>query len=263
LRPETSGALLDYAQGRLFKPGTGFLNPAMSYRISDEKGFLPIRLSTDRALWRDSGVLLQWSRHERNSLLRHLAELRRSGWLSNRRPYRLAAIGICNDKARVDLWRHEVLPLDVRYLDDDSLLAGLEHVLNLTEDVGRDLRAAGRKAAWETLRSTNIDPHKDRVSSLYDSLTPERIYWANLETPFLRLLEELPGDDRPASLRGWHATLREAATKAFQKTFGGTTGNARAIRGAAVGEQVLLNRLNKRLRPVGDDNPNQEVPHAR
>lgn len=237
---------VSYAQGRRFAPPPGLFDPAFAIRRSSD-GDRAIRLAEDRGVWRDSAALFQFAAADEflgPLVLRELAE-RRPDVEGLRPACETAVIGLCTDKAKVNFWRHERLPLPLAYLADAQLVADLKTALALAESVAVVLRSAVRTAARTAL--SPADPSradKDRVSQLADSLAPERLYWSRLEEPFRRLLTDLPAADRTERLREWfEAVLRRQAREAFERTAGELDSSARACRAAVEGEAALLRGL--------------------
>lgn len=241
---------IDYAQGRAFNPHDNFYEPFFPHRPDKDGVMRPHRFNTYRSLWRESGSLFAWARSEYGGILRHLSELTSEEFIPCSTRRKLAAIGVCNDKARVDFWRHEVMPLRTEYLVDEGLLQALQTILDLTEKVAGSLKWAGRIAAKETLKSGEGEPDKDRVSDYYESLAPDRLYWSRLETPFYRLLVDLPdAESKDNEIVKWfHDVLCPTAHNAFDKTFGQCDGPSRQLKAAAIGGRELRMGLG-RLRP--------------
>jgi CRISPR system Cascade subunit CasA len=179
--------------------------------------------------------------------------------------------------ASVLLWRHERLPLPLRYLDDERLVAALAQELNRAEAAGHLLEPgseavklpSGKTARrprpaqilGETLaRGSERPPTREVVGQILAGLQLTRGYWARLETPFRALLVGLPGDrsvDHDGlehfgrSLAGpiWHGAIRAAGIAAFRE---GTRGlersaSSRGWKAISQAEIALLSRLGQIL----------------
>jgi CRISPR system Cascade subunit CasA len=159
----------------------------------------------------------------------------------------VSAFGLCTDKAKVNFWRHETLPLPLAYLDQPLLVESLKRVLSLANEVANQ---AVRKASWAAAASLLTPgeeqrPDTDRVRSLVDSLAAERLYWSRLERPFREVLMQLPGDEahQERCIRDWFAdSLRRGAVEAYDRTVG-RLDSARDLKAVNRGRDILFSRL--------------------
>src|SRR5262249_54209420 len=179
-----------------------------------------------------------------------LAELRGVKALARDRPFTLSAIGLCTDKAKVNFWRHETLPVPLDYLNltDSTLANSLTSAIRLAEEVGAALRGAAAVLASQLLAPGERKPDKDQVWGVVDSLAADEVYWARLELPFRRLLTELPGspEHQKRQVDAWFRdTLRANAHAAFTATAGQLDHSARALPALVAGRQHLGGSLAK------------------
>jgi CRISPR system Cascade subunit CasA len=244
---------VSYAQGRKFELPTGFFDPMTGYSRHDEKEeFRPVRFNEYRELWRDSAALFQVSA-ERQTLeraptcLHTLSALELEPVLPRSARYRMSVFGLCTDKAKVNFWRQESLPLPLSYLDHPLLVESLKQALLLAERVAREaLRAAVWAAAVSRLTaSADQSPDSKRVGQLIESLASERLYWSRLEVPFRDFLVKLAREveRRDQRVAEWYSeSLRRFATKAFGETVGRLDGG-RDLKAVNAGERVLYGRL--------------------
>ena len=159
----------------------------------------------------------------------------------------MSVFGLCTDKAKVNFWRQEALPLPLAYLEDESLVATLKQSLKLAEDIASE---ALRPSVWATAAnrlSGNADmkPDADRVRAVVDSFNPDRLYWSRLELPFRELLVALAaaGADRAKELIAWYwETLHTAAVGAYDKTIGAINQGA-DLKAVNAGRSLLYSQL--------------------
>jgi CRISPR system Cascade subunit CasA len=243
---------VSYAQGRKLETGPGFYDPMVAYSRSKQEGDRPIRLSEDRDLWRDSSTLFQFAETDQfkgPTTLHTLASFELKEVLPRTARFRLSLFGLCTDKAKVNFWRHETLPLPLAYLDKVQLVESLKRCLVLAEAVASEsLRPAAWAAAANWLTANpEMKPDKDRVRDVLDSFALERLYWSRLERPFRELLVALAGDDTDleAGINGWYwDTLHPNAKHAFEQSIGRIDAG-RDLKAVNVGRGLLFSRLKK------------------
>lgn len=246
---------VSYAQGRKLETTAGFYDPMMAFKRKDEKEpFQPVRFNEYRDLWRDSAALFQVSEtHQKYdrapTTLHSLAAFELKESLPRWARYRVAVFGLCTDKAKVNFWRHETLPLPLAYLDNPQRVESLKHALALAEAVASEaLRPAAWAAAANWLTANpEMKPDTDRVRSVVDSFAPDRLYWSRLERPFRELLVSLADNDvdPAACVGGWYwDTLHPFARAAFDHSIGRIDGG-RDLKAVNAGRGLLLSRLKK------------------
>lgn len=259
LHPEESNGQVivrrvSYAQGRKLETSAGFYDPMVAYFRRDTKdAFGPVRFNEYRDLWRDSAALFQVSEthqvYDRAPTCLHTlgaSELREILPRSTR--YRLSVFGLCTDKAKVNFWRHETLPLPLAYLDSPATVEALKQSLGLAEEVAKAVRASVWASAANWLSpNPEMMPDKARVGAVVDSFAPERLYWSRLETPFRELILALAdnSEDLGPRIHGWYwDTLHYYARNAFDESIGRIDGG-RDLKAVNAGRGILFSRLKK------------------
>jgi CRISPR system Cascade subunit CasA len=253
LHPESDGRVrfMSYAQGRKFDPKQTIYDPMVAYKRDKEKGDLAIRLSEKKALWRESAALFQFAETDvfrGPETLRWLAELRAGGSIPEDRAFTLAAIGLCTDKAKVNFWRHETLPLRPEYLADRELVQSLKDALGLAENVGAGVRGSAAAVASRLLAPGGRSPDKKQLWGTVDAIGADQVYWSRLEVPFREFLIGLPGDATHQKQRidfWFRDNLAPIARRAFQETAGQFDRTGRALRAVVEGERQLAISLSK------------------
>jgi CRISPR system Cascade subunit CasA len=250
-------------------PDTRPPDPFKPYRRDEQRGFVPVPINPDKALWRDSHALFaeEGATSQRPEVFSWLAQLRRYGELPAQARYRFSLIGLATDPGKAAsllLWRQECLPLPLAYLEDKDLRDSLREALGLAEEVKDVLAGSVRHLAQLTLCPESDrggrKPLRDDVQAVVRRLGPERQYWPRLEAPFRRLLEELPGDAVQEAdgltyggrtLPAWRETLRRAATKSFEAIALGLEPTPRARKAVAIAEGEFKRRLGGILKKPG------------
>ena len=210
-----------------------------------------------RALWRDSLALVQ-------SLDRQQQRPKTADWLAeliDEEVLQASAIvptqyfGLCADRAKPLFWRHERLPLSLRYLSDKSLCDDLRVALRVVEQGAEILRGAIQLLAL-LLVAPSEDPAKPRkevreaAQRLSRTLAAEHSYWPRLDAPFKHLLVELAGADgrdpiaaRRKCLSEWAATVERVARQVFEDTTRSLDMSAHALKAVAMAERKFRQHL--------------------
>lgn len=247
LHPESDGRVrfMSYAQGRKLDSQETIFDSMVAYKRDKEKGDLAIRLSETKALWRDSAALFQFAETDTFRIpanLYWLHELQDAEAISEDRAFTLAAIGLCTDKAKVNFWQHETLPLPVAYLTDKDVVASLKDAIDLAEQVGAAIRGAAATVASRLLAPGGRSPDKRQLWATVDSIGADALYWSRLEASFREFLVRLPGDSahQKQQIDTWfREALVRTARQAFQQTAGQGDRTARALRALVEGEAQL------------------------
>ena len=120
------------------------VDPAKAYYADKKKGWRPLALRADRALWRDSATLLQLlsDEHTPPATLAQLSYFPAQGILPADFTVGLSAFGTIGSQAKIDLWRAETLPIPISVLGNNERRVLIEDCLSLTEDLEKALRSA-------------------------------------------------------------------------------------------------------------------------
>lgn len=270
-------------QQNLKLPKQEYLDPFKCYRKDKEKGIVPLGIGTDKAVWRDSHALFQTAddSFKRPDIFNWVARVdcsRNNGEIQAKTHYRLNATGLATDTgkaASVLLWRHERLPLPLKYLEDEKLLAKLKEGLEVSEEVAKLLgsgfirtKVAGkekkspspfRALASEILpKDQNGKADPDTIKALLASLGPTRPYWARLGLAFNELLAKLADDiteDDDEIIYGrdtlpwWAGEVRRAARQAFREATDSLDRSGRMLKAVTKAENDFEFKLNTILKP--------------
>jgi len=257
-------------QQNLKLPDPTPLDPFKTYSRDEKKGWVAKGLQPERAVWRDSHALFQKAQ---NSFRRpgvfdwaaRIETLRKNGKIEALKDYRFIVTGVVTEAgkaANLILWRQERLPLPLAYLEDKDLLAKLQEALAWAEKAHDLLHQALRQVAQEILSPPPRTPDRNEVNRLLQSWAPGRLYWPRLETPFRRLLVELPEDREEdeegepvygrRSLLAWRGLVADAARKSFQEVAAGLENSLRSLKAVAQVQGVFQTCIIKELLPGGD-----------
>ena len=221
---------VSYAQGRALELPPLFFDPMVAYSRKDaSEPYRPVRFNEYRELWRESGALftLREESHGLNrapTCLHTLTAAKLKGILPGSARHRLSIFGVCTDKAKVNFWRQETLPLPCAFLERPELVERLRQALAFAESVGTALRSAVWAAAKNRLTAAEGGTaDTDRVRGVVDSFAPDRWYWSQLERPFGLLMLDIAasGADLDACIDRWYGdSLEMTARRAYDGTIG-------------------------------------------
>lgn len=261
LIPESSGSE-GYVRQVTIGPGLrleeGIQDPFKHYRIDKQRGPLVLRFLENRALWRDSAALMQMKRPEEVRPPENFAWVAslvsEDGVLDQTQAYRWMALGMANDKAKVEFFREEHMPLPLAYFSDPNKVEKMSIALEWAENVRSQLwgavnRLASLFIAPESDLESGRTPDKKDIASLIEHWNVERRYWSGLEIPFYTLVETLPAQPE-AALEVWRAALQRAAWSAFEQTENQAGLGPKALKAAVRAKEQLAAGLKKILQPA-------------
>lgn len=247
------------------KVSAAVLDPAKHYRIDDKKGYLFHRFSEERSLWRDSAALFKIHNPKLTrppQAFYWLANLADDEVIQKHQTYRFMALGMANDQAKIEFYRHEAFPLPLKYLRDGELVEQLSGALTYAENAARALWTAGNRLAilivapntdgkqWKDISKLT----KEDANKLYRHYGAERFFWSRLEVPFYEFLQTLPEDD--AALARWNKTLQDTARDALASAIRMAGESPKALKAAVRAEGVLGGALKELFE---NNQPQQEA----
>lgn len=233
----------------------------------DQDPYLAVGFRQDRALWRDSLVLLQGANasSHRACTLNWIDNLTGYDYLERTGTVPLEIFGMHVDPkkvASVVFWRRERLPLPLAYLREKRLLDRLGQALQAADDVSKDLS----RAIWilatlllapEADQEGSRQPAKEDVRPLMDSVAATDLYWSALETRFKEFMVQLAQDQQMdedenvvyglEALPQWIAEIQRIARHAFDETTRSLDTSARTLKAAARATHQLNIGLKKTI----------------
>ena len=230
-------------------------DPLMATVYPDKKKApFPFGFRKGRALWRDASTFFKLYKKNDGGSPSTFWWLKRMSGQGGADQYAVDVFGLVNDQAKVELWRHERMPVFPALLADDPGQVPLHQVtsaLNFAEAQRMNLIGAVRTVADYLLAppaaGKDDKPKADgkAVRSLADALGAEARYWASLEPHFYDLLRNLAAaagdgyDARQAHLWAWAETIYKAAKDTFDVSTAHLDQDARQLRAVAEGERRL------------------------
>jgi hypothetical protein len=159
------------------------------------------------------------------------------------------ALGIASNKAKIEFYREEHMPLPASYLQDESLVEKLSQAISVAEEMKKSLMRSIFRLATLVIAPTSDapdgrKPDKKDISNLMAHWATERYYWAELEPAFFVLLEDLPNHPDGA-LDRWTENLLDTAESAFVRTEASLPDDARGLRAAVRARGQLMGALKK------------------
>lgn len=235
--PRVTG--VHFAQGRKLEDAG--LDPMKPCRKGD-KGWEPIPIRPERAIWRDSATLLQSAHQDetRHSALHWLRLLADRQVVEPELETSLAAFGLSTAPGKagsVLLWRHETLPLPLPYVREPDLVALLGHEIAAAEAAAAALTRATKRVAEIAFQASDgqrADP--DRVTQFANSVAPTRAFWPRVERCFRRLVVDLARTSAETAAKQdscidrWHEALRSDARAVFTAIAGNLEDSPRMLK---------------------------------
>jgi len=220
-----------------------------------------ISFREDRALWRDSLALFQSVENQRSKpkTMNWLSDLVLDGVIPSSRTYNLSVMGLTTNRANIILWRHERLPLPLKYLHDEYLLASLKDALDIAEKAGKQLRWSSWYLSKLLIAGDVQNVSKQQkleISDFQHHLSIDIPYWSQLGIIFPDLLTRLAEDvtrDGEDTFYGsetipwWAAEVRRAALAAFDEAVSGLDRSARMLKAMTLANALFRKRLNNIL----------------
>lgn len=231
-------------------------DPLMATVNPKNKEPFPYGLRAGRAVWRDADTLFKLLRPGAGGSPRTFSWLRHVARHDDVDRYAADVFGMVNDQAKVELWRHEQMPVLPVLLAEDAHeghpIHQIEGALDAAQEQRTLLNQALRTTAAYLLAAPkpgsdeypNTDPKA--VTALVEAFDAEARYWATLEPlfyAFLGRLAELAGagfDARQALLWEWAEAIYEVARDAFQAATAHLDQNPRQLRATAEGARRLM-----------------------
>jgi len=223
-----------------------------------------VALQEERALWRDSLALFQSisGKRERPKTFTWLYDLIYNRVIPKSSIYNLSIMGLVKNRAKVTLWRHERLPLPLKYLEDEDLIGALSDSLKFAEKVGTLFLSPTKVdqvdyypfgiLSKSLLPLVNGKTDINEIKEIVKHLAPARPYWASLGISFNDLLKNLAEDRTEESseveygknTRPWWAEkVAIAARDAFEETTRSLDRSARVLKAVTQAESLFNIRL--------------------
>lgn len=239
-----------------------------SAKADDPWPWIVLTFDQDRALWRNSLALYQSTgESKRPRMADWIADLYENGALPDTHQYAVDIFGMATNKSKIDLWRHERLPLPLDLLTEEEFAPLISNALAAAEDAARQLRpgfdkrqppgaakAISRPRPMQLFAEAMLAPGGGRspdrgdIDNLVASLDLDERYWSRLEAPFRNFLVSLPAE-RAGALATWLATIEHATTDAFEGTMQSFDTSARALKAEALANTRFRAALREALEP--------------
>lgn len=228
-------------------------DPMKHYRIDKDRGHISLRFQENKAVWRDSATLLQLQAEDRQASanLSWIQDLSvgRYAVLNSQNAFRLMALGMASDQAKIAFFRSEYLPLPLEYLTSAETVNQLRRALTVAEQTASELwRAAGTMAyiLLAPVEDGDSKPDPDEVRNVRDAMAVDRRFWAQLEPQFRRIMQAIP-QDADTALGEWVQWLRFYARDVFKQVCAGLGDDPRALKAVVRGGEQLERGLRKAL----------------
>jgi len=200
----------------------------------------PLKLSTDKALWRDSGSLFIYKHGEGYGELspKHISntkKLAREFPQLKQLSLHLIGLGLPKDgKANPQLWRSEILPITPEFLLDDNLPIKLKNALQYAEDIGSSLNKSTFILAKELQTAGSRSPDAKLVNNTIQNLKTTHLFWSRMEGLFQIYLSDLSQPNPDDVQQSWYKNTTKLAQDIFAEATQNCLGySAREMRARA------------------------------
>jgi CRISPR system Cascade subunit CasA len=209
-------------------PGLGlvesFKNPFYRNVYKNQKGKIsiqPMRFQVGRAIWRDSGAILESSNRSESTeaeqpITKIFFESLIKAEIIQKTTFRSSLFGMCTQpgQKKVYFYKHENFEAPAIYLKNRGLLSKLKQGLSWAEDGRSALFSATYQMASYKIDPTQdseggSQPNRDSVMPLYNHISSEPLYWSQLETHFYQFMNQLTDTDEACMV--WQEAIRKAA----------------------------------------------------
>jgi CRISPR system Cascade subunit CasA len=255
---------------------------AFQKRLKSSEGldpWPPVTFRENRSLWRDSLSLFRTvtENNARPRTFDWISDLVENGYLPASFTLNTAVFGLVSFQATISLWRHERLPLPLKYLQDETLVLSLKEALEIAEETGKLLTpgfitikfldkkgnqksASVRSPLWNMVKlilfpETDIQKigsnQKKEIEDMINSLSPSRSYWAALGIAFNQFLIDLAQDEtegRIKSLSEWAKEISKAVCDSFEETMRSLDQTGRILKAISKAENEFYIRLKNTLK---------------
>jgi len=265
----------------LVRDGT-LLDPMKTFLMS-QTGYNTFRYEKNRALWRDFATFINLKdpgkvRPPQN--LRLVSDLIAEGYLSGDKFFKVLAVGMANNQAKIEFTREEYQPLPLSYLSIPEMVESISEALKLTEIIARQVSIAifnlarimqkptiadsemeEEQTAFKIVQANNDkgrDEEAKRIGKLAKSWGIESYFWSRLESHFYQLLHDLPSQPA-ASMKSWQKTIFSTAREAFGQAEIYVGADRRAHRARVFAREQFdrgLNRIYRRINPINGGESN-------
>jgi hypothetical protein len=202
-----------------------------------------------KALWRDSVVLFRATDakfdKKRPKILNWLSDLVKEGHLTKTKTLYLNAFGINTDRAIINFWKFEQMPLPLEYLSNNQNIIDLRESLQWSEYIGDSINKAFYQLASE------LKPSKSKnedIRDLAESFSTLNYYWAILEIGFYEFFVKLP-EDRDKAMEKWWNEIYKSACTSFDLAAESLDGSVRTLKAVTKARNGLYKDL-KRKNPI-------------
>lgn len=232
---------------------------------NDGKGLVPVRLSFERAFWRDSMSILGFAAADdsRDFKASFAAGIDNTRQISKQllrngiKQLSCQVIALDNNKANPLCWFNEKMPVYLRYVQEDYVLQSegtnflkkLHIAIQQAELMAGYLKKATRNFAANLLMEGS---RAEDISKVVSALNPDQHYWPHLENHFYKLyrgLAEVDKNDLDAISKlctTWKIHIIDIAQDALLKaTEPMRNGTGRSLRAFAYGQRNLNNSISE------------------
>ena len=188
------------AQGEKIKSDWHY-DPLKAYFINDKNEIKPIKLLSDRQVWRESESLLRITDVSGKKIppktINWISFFVQRGIVPISKQYSLEIYGICNDPkkaAKIINWDKSYIPLSLKFLEDPTLVDNVREFLEKSKKAESILNKTLflLVKAYLFSQESNLSPiQKNKVSDFIQNYQISIRYWNQLENYFYQFMDEI------------------------------------------------------------------------
>ncbi len=173
-------------------------DPQKIYVINDQNEKSPLKLISDRKVWRDSESLLRLNEPGNNYVspkaLDWISSLAEGGIIPFSKRYNLEIYGLDSNRAKVDSWHRSYIPLPLNFLQDQSLVNNVKSFIDKCERIEKLLVKTVKsfiKAYFFPENDSLNTIQWNKVNEYFKGMQIRIQYWNLIDSYFYKFMEEI------------------------------------------------------------------------
>ncbi|MBD3226733.1 MAG: type I-E CRISPR-associated protein Cse1/CasA [Candidatus Lokiarchaeota archaeon] len=171
-------------------------DPQKIYKLDKKNERKQIKVLPDRKVWRDIEALIRLNDSTSNFISpKAINWIARNEIIPNTKRFNLEIYGVCHNKAKISSWHRSYIPLPLKFLDDQNLVADVKTFIDKCEKIEKILTKTVKLLGKEYLFPDNPSISKNQWNKVWDFINNLQIrikYWNFIEQYFYKFINEIP-----------------------------------------------------------------------